>query len=151
MVDAVEFSEIIRNWVLIVGAVGAGGIAVWRGVVADRASRAAAKQAQAALDNASAARRQEVAANFRGYCEDLWSSENQTLRLAAVFGLERLARADEVYADQIMIVLETHVRRFAPKGLNDIEHDVDLPDTLPDVLEASKVVTRFYFGDLANA
>ncbi len=78
----VELSEIVRNYALVVAAFGGGAVAIWRGIAADRQSRAQRDQVQQA-------RREHVAEVFANAGAKL-DDEKLLVRLGAIYALREI-------------------------------------------------------------
>lgn len=85
MLDAVQISELLRNYALLAAAVGGLGIAIWRAIAADRQSRAQAQQV-------SQSRREHVAKIFSSSVE-LLDNDKLHVRLGAIFALREIVEA----------------------------------------------------------
>ena len=99
-------SSDVRNYGLIVAAIIAFPLAIWRSLVAHRQARAGESQAEAATEQARLADEGETAARmFRA--AELLGSDNPAIRLTGVRMLERIA--DEhpgVYDDLVREILQ---------------------------------------------
>lgn len=80
-----EVSEVIRNYALVAAAVGAGGVAIWRAIAADRQSRAQ-------RDQVAQARREHAAELFSQAVGNL-DNEKLHIRLGAIYALRDIMEA----------------------------------------------------------
>ena len=114
---AVELSEVIRNYAIVVGAAIGLAVAVWRGLAADRQSRAAANQA--AID-----RRAHVTEVFNNAVGQLGDPRLE-VRLGAIYALTRIRRDFPDFADTVHQLLTVYAREQSAK-IGDDDPPTDL-------------------------
>ena len=114
---AVELSEVIRNYAIVVGAAIGLGVAIWRGLAADRQSRAAA-------DQATIDRRAHVTEVFSQAVEQLGHPRLE-VRLGAIYALTRIRRDFPDFADTVHQLLTAYAREESSK-IGDARPPTDL-------------------------
>ena len=122
----VELSEIVRNYAIVIG--GAVGLllAIWRGLAADRQSRAAREQA--AID-----RRGHITGVFKDAVGQL-SDDRLEIRLGAIYALKQISRDFPDFAETVLGLLLVYARERS-KGLEGDEAPVDLKEVISLVPE----------------
>ena len=142
-------STTLRNVGFVVAGVLALGIAIWRGIAADKQAKAAQLQAQTALSQAETAQRGLLNERYQKGSEML-GSDVLAARLGGIYALERLAGEDpEQYHVQIMHVFCAVVRHsYSGRRLGDrsmpIMYTVDYPEPQldPDRLAILEIVGK---------
>jgi hypothetical protein len=100
--NAVEISEIIRNWAIVVGGAVGLGLAIWRGFSHDRQARAQDRQA-------AVAQRAHITDVFT-VALGLLRDEKLEIRLGAITSLIQIARDYPSFSTPISELLQTYVR-----------------------------------------
>ncbi len=100
--SAVEASELIRNYAIVVGGIIGLALAVWRGVAADRQSRASAEQARIG-------RRTHITEVFNDAVAQL-GDDKLEVRLGAVYTFERICEDFRDFGRAVFDLLQTYVR-----------------------------------------
>jgi len=108
---AVEFSEIIRNWAIVVGGGVGVALAVWRVVVANRQSRATTLQADIA-------RRSHITEVFTSAVA-LLDDRKLEIRLGAIYSLQQISRDFSQFQPIVLDLLSAYVR----ERTRDVEFD----------------------------
>lgn len=99
-------SEEARNWALVAAAFAGVGIAVWRGIAADRQSRATRSQADTA-------RRAHVTEVFHEAVNQL-TNERLEIRLGAIFTLRQISEDFPDFEHYVIELLTAYVRERTP-------------------------------------
>jgi len=116
--SAVELSEIARNWGIVIGGALGLMLALWRVIVANRASVAATRQA----DIARRAHTAEVFSTAVG----LLGNERLEVRLGAIYALIRISHDFRgEYGGIVTDLLEVYVRQHA-RDSDTESHSVDV-------------------------
>lgn len=98
----IEWSEVIRNYAIVIGGVLGVGLAIWRGIAADRQSRASRSQA----DTARRAHTTEV---FKDAVEQL-NSGRLEIRLGAIFTLRQISEDFSEFRHYVVQLLTAYVK-----------------------------------------
>ena len=125
----VAFSEIVRNWAIVLAGVIGVGIAFWRAFAHSRQADAQIKQAQIQ-------QRAHITELFGKAVERL-RDEKLEIRLGALYTLMRIARDFPEFADQIVALLTTYVRERTKNSV-DAEQPTDIVEIVEYLVEASK-------------
>lgn len=107
MPTGVEWSEIVRNYSIVLGGAVGPGIAFWRGV-------AAARQANLSRDQVELQRRDHVTELFNSAVGQL-GHERLEIRLGAIYTLQRISREFAEFAFPVFEVLQAYLRERSPK------------------------------------
>ncbi len=122
---AVELSEVIRNYAIVVGAAIGLGVAIWRGLAADRQSRASA-------DQATIDRRAHVTEVFSQAVAQLGNPRLE-IRLGAIYALIRISQDFPDFAGSVFELLTAYAREQSVK-YEGAEAPVDM-QAITDFLE----------------
>ena len=123
---AIELSEVVRNYAIVVGGFMGLALALWRGLSADRQSRAA--QEQALID-----RRAHITGVFKDAVAQL-GHERLEIRLGGVFALGQISRDFTDFSEPVVRLL-TEYARVQSKGLEGDEAPIDLHEIMNIVRE----------------
>lgn len=100
----VEWSEVIRNWAIVGGGAIGVGLAFWRGIAADRQSRASRSQAEIA-------RRAHTTEVFKDAVEQL-NNDRVEIRLGAIFTLTQISDDFPEFRHYVFQLLMTCVKEW---------------------------------------
>lgn len=125
--NSVEFSEILRNWAIVVGGVVGLGLAYWRGAAHNR--QAVAQQQQATI-----AQRAHVAEVFKDAVAQLGDDKFE-IRLGAVLTLKRIAEDFPDFDGPVVELLTAYVRERADDYI-----DQQVPSV--EIYEIIKLIQR---------
>lgn len=115
--SAVDISEIVRNWAIVIGGVVGLGLALWRGFSHDRQARAQVRQA----DVAQRAHITDVFTTAVGLLRD----EKLEIRLGAITSLIRIASDYPDFGDAIIDLLQAYVRE-RPAQASEADPEIDI-------------------------
>ena len=135
--DGESASTTIRNVGLILAALTALPVAIWRGIVADKQSAATRNQANSAQQSLRNERYQKGA--------EMLGSKHLSVRLAGIYALQRLAKEyPGEYQLQIMRILSTFARYPVPDGahVEEVEAKIGRPHIREDVQAVIGVINK---------
>lgn len=115
----VELSELLRNYAIVVGGFVGLGIALWRGIAADRQSKAASEQA-------IIGRRAHITEVFADAVGQLGDTRLE-IRLGAIYALKRISYDFPDFADPVFELLSAYARDRASRDDED-EPGVDIQE-----------------------
>lgn len=120
--DAVQVSEVWRNWGIIVAGVFGLLLAFWRSIAADRQSRASRTQADIA-------RRAHTAEVFKDAVSQL-NSERLEIRLGAIYTLIQIDKDFPEFGHYVFQLLTAYLKERTASADPGIESGVDMKEIL---------------------
>lgn len=114
----VELSEVIRNWAIVIGGTIGVLLAIWRGIAADRQSRASRSQAEIA-------RRAHTTEVFKDAVQQL-SNERLEIRLGAIFTLRRISYDFPEFRYYVFQLLTTYLKEQTTGADPNLEPRADI-------------------------
>ena len=127
--SGIEFSEVVRNWAIVVGGAIGLGLAIWRGLSHDRQARAQVQQANIA----QRAHITEVFTNAVALLRD----DKLEIRMGAVTSLIQIADDYPNFGRRILDLLQTYVRERSTDA-DEVDPAVDIQTIISFVNERAR-------------